>query len=594
MAVSLRASSKPNLVFFRPKYGPSVPAFQLTHRDEHARCLAQFFNLTVVDSDCDYAQVCDRHEPAASLFEIGLQPWDTRPPRVHNARSRDAIPRLALINADAWGSTRSRILAELQSMDFDAAFAICTTTGEHFPELKDRLYYWPNFIDEDIFHIPPNQEKTELVLLTGYMGDEYPWRKGVRDALRGSVSTVQSHHAGYADHRVTSKMPIGSDYARLIGSAWFAPTCGTVANELVRKHLEVPAVGTCLISQPSAALERAGFVDMRNVVFADKHDVVDKVMHLRRNADDLRRIILSGHDLVHTRHTMRNRSQIYDWVRLRKQASAAGARIVQPDPFGALVLQPTGSEQPRSLHVQGRGAHLVAIAETVRRLDTGPFEAAVPMVEQCRQMAPNMPEVALLQAYCDLQSGHAAQALEAIVRLLKTTLNASESTPPDPVEWAYLLIALLAMGRTRAALKHASQFMEISHPELDRARAAVFVVCKAVPQPLAASKRLSVHARPDKPLASWMNWLAAVLERSGHSAAAECLKAFEWHEAETTTDIFSVIRARTASVRQVTPRDAGRLRRWDDPLLTSTALRRTRRLLSNLSRPFAGFATPKP
>jgi hypothetical protein len=583
---------KPNLVFFRPKYGPSVPAFQLTHRDEHARCLAQFFNVTVIDEDCDYVQVCDKHEPAASLFEIGLQPWDTRQPRVNNAR-RSAIPRLALINADAWGSTRSRILAEVQAMEFDAVFSICTTTGEHFPELKDRLFYWPNFVDHDVFHAQSGQEKTELVFLTGYMGDEYPWRKGVRDALVGRVPTLQAHHAGYADQRVTSKMPVGSDYAKLIGSAWFAPTCGTVANELVRKHLEIPAVGTCLITEPTAAVQLAGFADMRNAVFADKHDVVDKVLHLSRNADDLSRIIKGGHDLVHSRHTIRSRSQIHDWVALHGKASATGARIVQPDPFGQLVLQPSGSVQPRSLHVEGRGAHLKAIAETLQRLGAGGLDVELPMVERCRQVAPNMPDVALLSVYCDLQAGNAARALEVIVRVLKTTLNSSESTPPDPVEWAYLVVTLLAAGRPRAAFRHASQFMEISHPELDRARAAAFLLREAVPRAAVARSTLSVHRLPDKAWLPWMNWLAAVLERSGRSKAAERLRQFEWRRAETSADVFEFIRRSGRAARHAAPLGAGRLRRWDDPLLASNAVRRARGWFSRLPRLFTVIEAPK-
>ena len=77
----------------------------------------------------------------------------------------------------------------------------------------------------------------------------------------------------------------------------------------------------------SAALKAAGFVDMKNCVFATASDLLDKVDYLFRNQDKLAALINAGHDLVHSHHTIRNRDQILQWLMLHKDLSP-GHRIV--------------------------------------------------------------------------------------------------------------------------------------------------------------------------------------------------------------------------------------------------------------------------
>ncbi|MFZ4536446.1 glycosyltransferase family protein [Propionivibrio sp.] len=582
MSSDVHQLAKPKLLFFRPKYGRAIPTFLVTHRDEHAQCLSQFFDLKIIEEDCDCREACDRHEPVACLFEIGLQRGDARQPRIVNVERMNDVPKIALINADVWGYTRSRILAEVQAFDFDAVFAICTTAGEHFEELRDRLYYWPNFIDEDTFQIR-QQNKTEILFLTGNMGDEYPWRKRIRNSLLHAFPVKQSYHAGYYGRQLTSRMPIGINYASLIGAAWFAPTCGTMANELVRKHLEIPSVGSCLITERSATLDVAGFSDMRNVVFADEHDVVDKVNYLMHNVDTLRCIIKNGHDLVHTMHTMRARSQIYDWLSLYRQAPP-GARIVQPNPFARLVLQQKDQQDLQTLHVEGGGRYLRLLSEAGSHINAGRLELAIPLIEECKRIAPCMPDIDFFEAYCNLQGGKPAQALQDLVRMLKASLGSSETTPPDPIEWAYLIVALLAMGRTRTAFRYARQFLEVSHPELDKARAAAFLLQKSVPLAFQSKKVVSIHRLQDKPLTAWMNSLAIMLERSGQPSAALRLISFPWNSVRSDADLYDFMHRSGYAPRHVPPLVSGRLRRWDSPLVVAAILRRVRHLLPTMPR----------
>src|SRR5262249_10141164 len=130
----------------------------------------------------------------------------------------------------------------------------------------------------------------------------------------------------------------GEKYAQLINSAWVAPTCGTIANEVVRKHFEIPACNTCLITQRTAALEAAGFVDMVNCVFADETDVLDKLEWLFERPDELARITSAGKQLVDSQHTMQQRDQVFQWFTLHKKLKP-GEKIVQAaGPFAPLTI----------------------------------------------------------------------------------------------------------------------------------------------------------------------------------------------------------------------------------------------------------------
>ena len=132
-------------------------------------------------------------------------------------------------------------------------------------------------------------------------------------------------------------MAYDEEYAKLINAASVVPTCGTVAREVVRKHFEIPACNSCLVTERTSALEDAGFVDMKNCVFATESDVLDKLDYLFSNREVLERISNAGRILVHARHTPHQRDQIFQWYELNKRRQP-NQRIVQARPFGPLTL----------------------------------------------------------------------------------------------------------------------------------------------------------------------------------------------------------------------------------------------------------------
>src|SRR5205823_4658248 len=94
--------SKPKLVFFQYQYDDCLPPFLLTHKEEHAKCLSQFFDVTVIQQDCDYRRVCDTYRPDLALFESGVNHETCTRLRITNVRSNFEIPKVALHHGDAF------------------------------------------------------------------------------------------------------------------------------------------------------------------------------------------------------------------------------------------------------------------------------------------------------------------------------------------------------------------------------------------------------------------------------------------------------------------------------------------------------------
>ena len=151
--------------------------------------------------------------------------------------------------------------------------------------------------------------------------------------LAAKNPTRTAPHLGWFDKKA-DRMVHGEEYARALNAAHVAPVCGTIANEVVRKHFEVPGARCCLVAERSAALEAAGFVDMVNCVFADADTVADKLDHLFAHRDELAAITDAGYALVHAPHIAAQRDQIRQWYDLTRQLRP-GERIVQRGPVRA-------------------------------------------------------------------------------------------------------------------------------------------------------------------------------------------------------------------------------------------------------------------
>ncbi|MBW4619767.1 MAG: glycosyltransferase [Cyanosarcina radialis HA8281-LM2] len=513
---------KPKLVFFQWKH-ERLPKFLLLHMQQHVKCLSEFFDVILINEDCDYQQICDLYQPDLALFESGYRSSISQRLKITNTSTHPQIPKLGFHNADAWCDWRTGFLSDMEHWGIETFFSICTTTPEHTPEIAENMFVWPNFIDADVYR-DYGESKVVEVLINGCVNLLYPWREKIFNILTDRYPSLVFQHSGYDSS--SSQMIYGEQYARTLNASFFVPACGTVAKDVVRKHFEIPGSRSCLIAEKTPSVEAAGFVDMQNCVFADESDILDKLDYLFKNPDELARITDSGYQLVHSQHTLKQRDQILQWFNLHKHLKP-NQKIVQTNPFGDLTVVDKSSGIESS-HIICNGAHLVALRQGDEKLWAEKYDEAESLYLKCLNYIHWMREPKLKLALCSLYKGTPKRSLELLVELVNVDLMHSQVLDPDPIEWAYLIISLLCQGKLNEAIIRAEQFPLLCHPELERTRWVVNVLQNKrdiIPPSAERSpkSRRSVHQMPSLNLADWVDRLAIVLRSCQQLKLAEQL-----------------------------------------------------------------------
>ncbi|MFN6572160.1 glycosyltransferase [Dendronalium sp. ChiSLP03b] len=527
----MQTITKPKLVFFQWKH-ERAPDFIKLHLQLHVKCLSEFFDVIVINEDCDYQQICDQYQPDLTLFESGVK-YIAQKINIKNTSAYPEIPKLGFHNGDSWCDCRAGFLSDMEHWGIETFFSICTTTAEHTPEIAKNLFVWPNFIDADIYR-DYNQPKIIPTMLTGSTYYLYPWRQRIYKIISQYYPSLTFPHGGY-DKSSTSRMIYGEQYARSINASWFVPTCGSVAKEIVRKHFEIPGAKSCLLTEKTRSLEAAGFVDMENCVFVDEHDLLDKLDYLFQNLDVLERITNAGYQLVHSQHTLKQRDQIFQWFNLHQNLKP-NQKIVQKNPFEPLTIVEKSSGIENS-HLICNGLSIDLLRKGDEKLWKGQYEEAETLYLRCLNYTVCMPEPKLRLALCKLYQGDAAAAQHWIVQPIKYTLEDYKAIDPEPVEWAYFIISLLCQGKLNEAKHRAQQFPSLSHPELDRTRWAInSLTNKADKVDLSyheqSKYRYSLHPLPKRDFKDWVENLCIILKKCNQPNWAENLSKLVYSESE--------------------------------------------------------------
>ena len=520
-AISPIDETKPRLLFIRSTANDRA-RFIRTHLKEHVKCLSLKFDVVLVDQeDCDYKQLCEAHRPDLALFESGVYVSMATRRNIRNAEAFPEIPKLGLCNADAYCITRKVFLADMYRWNIDTFFSISLAMPEYTPAISDRLFTWPNFADDDVYK-DYGERKNIPVLFTGSLATHYPWRNRIYKRLRSLYPSMLCPHFGWGKEQDTERTIFGEQYARLLNAAFFVPSCGSIANELVRKHLEIPASRACLLAQRSPALEAAGFIDMKNCVFADEHDVVGKVDYLLAHRDELSSITQEGYQLVHSRHLLKHRNQLHQWFVLHRSLGA-NEKIVQPGPFQDLVAVPRDSTIVNS-HVSPSGLDRKLLRTGDEQLERGKYSEAKELFVRCLNYH-LMAEPCLRLVITSLLQGDIVGARDWSSKQLQLTLERHHSCTPDPVEWAYAILVELCGGRELKAWEYASMFPALRHRELDRARIVAGIAAGRAPETLASwtisRDSYSIHQLPEIDFNSWVRRLCIMLTACGQERVSE-------------------------------------------------------------------------
>ncbi len=570
---------KPRLTFFRFRHARHVPSFMLLHQNEQVSCLSQFFTVTVVSEDGDFEQICEQTRADIALLETGLETPSTRRLKLRNVRNVNTIPKVAFLNSDGCSELRSSVLSDIENWRTHCAFTISAVAADHLHGAIPNLFVWPNFVDASVFRdyaLP----KIVPVLLTGSLSSRYPWRRRVYPRIAENFPAMSCPHPGYAGATRPWRTLSGEPYARAMNAAMVVPTCGSVTHEVVRKHLEIPASRACLVTEQTSQLEAAGFVDMVNCVFVDESTVVERLDFLLEHPQRLQEITDSGFALAHARHTMRNRTQLHDWYSLHSRLPV-GSRIVQRTPFAPVEVEvDAGSAAPSTVRTT-RGRHLQLVDDGYGALASGDLEAAECRFRNALQFLSELPEAKIGIALSRLRAGDAQGSLEWLVAPLKTNLVRYRAESPDPAEWAYLVIAMLALGRTTSARRRARQFAHLNHEGLNAVRAIVASVLpeRSSPEQIASSTGVcsqTIHHKLPRSRNEWLQDASEILAACGQPDIATLARSLA-----TQGDPRPVARSDTG-VRQIDrlafrptlsgldspdlwPKLASRLRRaWDE------------------------------
>lgn len=513
-------AAKPRLLFFQWDHSPNrgLSGYFLKHMNDHVRCLGEYFHVTVVNSDCDYSEACDLHRPDLVMFESGYQTFCSRKPNIRNVRANDRTPRIGFHNADSWSDCRSGFLSDMDRWGIETYFSICTTTSEYMPALKDQMFVWPNFIDSRVFR-DYGLEKIVPVMISGQHHEAYPWRETVFPYLGRmfpSLVCPTFHNGSSLSNRTLS----GESYARALNASLFSPTCGTIAGEAVRKHFEIPGAKACLVTEESAALREAGFCHMENCVFAGPDDVVEILDDLLKDRERLSRITENGYGLVHSRHTERHRPQIYQWF-LLQQRLGGDDRIVQKGPFADLTLESRATFAERAPFVS-KGV----FTSTLRRANASLWQAEIGEARRgydlCLRYIKYFPEARFGLALCDLHSGNPEAAAAILASLIENSMVVYGAADPDPLEWAYFMLCVLARGEIHKARELDRWYPDLAHRERRHVKKAIELLCgdggpsDLPPRP----DRRSIHSVPDREFTAWAAWLADLLRRCGQADLA--------------------------------------------------------------------------
>ncbi|WP_339382183.1 glycosyltransferase [Aetokthonos hydrillicola] len=477
----------------------------------------------MISQPCDYREICNTYQPDLTLFESGIESAPCYR-NIKNTFAYPEIPKLGFYNGDPFCGCRSAFLSDMEEWGIQTFFTISVPLAEYMPEVAEKIFVWPNFIDPNIYQ-DYGHKKIIPILFTGRYSSLYPWRNRIQKILSQYYPSLTCPHLGY-DQQTASRMLFADQYATTINASWFVPACGTMAKEVVRKHFEIPGCKSCLITEKTPALEAAGFVDMQNCVFADETDVLDKIDYLFQNPEELEKIINAGYQLVQSRHTFKQRDQILQWFNLNRILQS-GQRIVQKGPFEPLTIVEESSGI-RNSHIISNGLDRVLLHQGDEKLWAGKYDQAEALYLSCLNYIDYMPEPKLRLAMCNLYKGRAKAALHWIVQPIQWTLVSNKASTPDPVEWAYFIISLLCQGKLKDAIKRAEQFPSLCHPELARTRWVIQVLKNPKHQISVldgdlSKCRASVQQLPNTNFNEWINNVCMVFKACNQFEFAEIL-----------------------------------------------------------------------
>ena len=488
--------------------------------DPVTRMLDHHFDLVTVAGDQDYGAVVERHQPDVVMFDSGCDTFQGRTRVFTNTHKHPAIPKVGFIRQDFHSPLRLNSYGRMDAWGVEQYFSPSYPYRGAPRAWRDRVIFIPRWVDTEYFRDHGETKCIPVAMLGAgfFASDFYPWRRRVAPQLVGSFPFVHAPRPMPHPHMI-----VGENYGRMINRAYFTVGCGGASRSLVSKLFEIPGARSVLVTEDTAIVRDAGFVDGENCVLTDEHEIVARLRYLLDHMDELEALTERGYQFAHANHTYRSRDHINQWLRLR-QTTPPGHRIIQESCMKPLRTVPADFEQTQfipfetSTVTQGIDMGFDALAR-------GDYVAAEAAFEITLGHYNYMLEGHLGAGVALFHRGELTKAVTRFARNVNFQ-TACHAVVRDPVNQAYLALTFLGAGNIPMAVKFAGRAPRVKHPALACVR---WLLTQARPDLAARApfnvkmpddriNLCSLDPRPARSATAWLGHFLDLMETAGQDA----------------------------------------------------------------------------
>jgi hypothetical protein len=460
----MESDQKPRLLYFNGPWDYLGKRLYTSYILPFRRLLEQDFEVISVEGDCDLSDEVEKHRPEAILFHTGTESNNERDVSITRTECYREIPRMGYMYRDPISPSRIGPINRLLRWGVDQVFT-CNRPSDSPIPFFENSFYVPWWVDDAIFRDYGEKKSYPITLAgAGWLSEQsfYTWRFPVFAQL--VLKFPLFHVPVFQNHKIEDAF-VGVKYARLLNQSLCAGGCGSVNRFLTLKLLEIPASRCCLITQEIDVLKAIGFVDNVNCVFVDEKSAGEKVQALLDDPVRLQEITDAGYELVHRRHTQRNRRIFIEWFRLWKTRGLE-QRIVQTDPLGPLQL--VSVKEPATLSNFPTESPVVeALIAGYQLISDRRIPEALEKFDWVLKVIPYVAEARLGAGICELELNNLKQSASHFLSNLDIQTKQQTSQYPDVISISYLAVVFARMSDLGHAIQVLKKSLGYKHPALN-------------------------------------------------------------------------------------------------------------------------------
>ena len=511
--------TKPKAVYFEGSNEGIHERMRIAYLLPFRQLIAKDFDLRIVEGDADFAKEVESHKADIAIFSSGIETdKNVRAPLIENLSSHSRVPRIGLMLNDLYGISRLRGFRHLESCGCEAYFGVYNFAQNGIPELADRFFMIPFWLNADLFKDYGHEKVIPLGLYGAGFADSklhYPWRTQItRQVLNHFPCFLSGRPDGLNQNSL-----VGSAFAEQLNRTKIAFACGSINRSFTRKHLETCGTRTALFCEQIPILEALGFRDGDNCVFVNEKNVREKVADYLADEPKLEQLAQRGYEFVRSQHALESRRQLIEWYLLRQSSHTSKMRIGQPDikrPLELVDVSLPGSK----INWDVRNPMDRLIDHAYQMFWSSNVKSALEVFQQVTKGMPGHIEARTGEILCLMASGNASLAMKQIRQMRQFLLEYFGCDHNEEVLEALLAFCLILENPTLDVVAEQVNLPDKGHPLVKMIR-KLLRKGKLRPEPTSSSRESSfvtlqyrTKASPDE----WWQFLETVCRTSEKTA----------------------------------------------------------------------------